>query len=277
MPTYFHKKEEEEPVAEETKDTKEKKSGKGKPRIHALDEWRGFAIFCMIFYHAFYSMGMIFNFQLGLDLLQFFSPLEPLFAGLFILISGICSNLSHSNIERGAKLFLIAYLVTVISYFAAGEAQIIRFGILHMLSIAMIFYGIAEKVLKKIPLWLGFALSIIFFVFSIEVTKGFIGIPQLYRIPLPVELYQTDFLYPLGFIQKNFTSSDYFPLMPWLFLFIAGGFLGRLIPKKKFPKFMFKKRIGFFGWMGKHSLLIYLAHQPVIFGICYLVNIIIGK
>ena len=78
-----------------------------KQRLILLDELRGFAVCCMVFYHGFYSLASIFGLSIGRDLLYFFMPAEPWFAGLFILISGICCNFSHSNAVRGAKLLLV--------------------------------------------------------------------------------------------------------------------------------------------------------------------------
>ena len=66
-----------------------------------MDEIRGFAVLCMIFYHGFYSLAYLFQLDWGMALLRFFMPAEPFFAGAFILISGISSNLSHSNLLRG--------------------------------------------------------------------------------------------------------------------------------------------------------------------------------
>ena len=169
MPVYFLK--EEPAVAEATSEQKQKPKSKpkGKARIHLMDEIRGLCVFCMVFYHAFYTVGVFFNWEFGMTLLNFFTPAEPFFAGMFIFISGISSNLSHSNIERGAKLFFISYIVTVISYMAVGSGAVIRFGILHMLSICMMLFGILTKVTKMIPLWLGFALEICLFILTFNV------------------------------------------------------------------------------------------------------------
>ena len=250
----------------------QKSKAKGKPRIHLLDELRGFAVFCMIFYHAFYTVGYFFNWEWGKFLVNFFEPAEPYFAGLFILISGISSNLSHSNIERGAKLFFVAYAVTLVTFFAVGKTEAIRFGILHMLAVSMMFYGVFSKLLRYIPLWIGFALNILLAVLTYNVKYGFLGISGIWSITLPDSLFQTTYLYPIGFTYPGFYSSDYFPVMPWLFIFLAGCFFGRLASAKKFPKFSYKKHIPFFSFLGKNALVIYLAHQPVIFGICLVVS-----
>ena len=67
----------------------------------------------------------------------------------------------------------------------------------------------------------------------------------------------------------TFFSSDYFPLLPWVFVFFFGVFLGRLAKEGKFPRFFAASHIPFFAFTGRHALLIYILHQPVILGISY--------
>ena len=257
------------------KEQKETKEIKQKPRIHLIDEIRGFAIFCMVFFHAFFTIGFIFQAHWGQSLYYFFMPAEPFFAAAFILISGVACNLSHSNLERGVKLALIALAVSLVTYLAKGiigEENFIAFGILHMLACGMLLYGLINKYLKLIPCWLGILVNVLLFVLTFNVRKGSIGIPFLFSVQLPPQWYTTPFLFMFGLPDKGFVSSDYFPLLPWLFLFFAGTYLGRIGIKRKFPKFMFRRYVPFFGFLGRHSLLIYLAHQPVIIGLCYLVK-----
>lgn len=63
--------------------TKPKTRKSNRRRIYALDELRGFSVFCMVFYHAFFSIGEIFKVPFFLSLLKFFMPAEPFFAGNF--------------------------------------------------------------------------------------------------------------------------------------------------------------------------------------------------
>ncbi len=244
---------------------------KKKFRIHLLDEIRGLAVFCMIFYHAFYTIAEIFHAEWGKTLLDFFMPAEPYFAGLFIFISGMACNLSKSNVERGVKLGIVALGVTLVTYIFAPE-QIITFGILHMLSICMIIYGLIGKYMKLIPIWLGVTLNFILFFVFYHTAEGYFEIPFLIQWKFPSEWYTTDFLFMFGFRNKSFFSADYFPLISWIFLFFAGGAFGRLIPQKKFPKWTAKKHIPPLAFIGRHALLFYIAHQPIIVGICWLVQ-----
>ncbi len=248
-----------------------------KGRIHLLDELRGFALIFMVFYHTFYTIGYFFDHEWGRDVIHVLYPIGPWFAGLFIVIAGISSNLSHSNIDRGARLFFIAWIVSIVTFFVVGNESAIRFGVLHMFSVCMMLYGLISRLLKVVPWWIGVILNVLLFVLTIPVTEGKIAIPFLWEWQLPMDWYQTDFLYPLGFIRNGFSSGDFFPLFPWMFLFFAGTFFGRLAVQKKWPKFTYKSHIKPLAAIGKHSLLIYLLHQPMIFGICTLVNMLFGS
>ena len=245
-----------------------------KGRIHMLDELRGFAVLFMVFYHTFFTIGYFFGWSWGIDVIKILYPIGPYFAGAFVFISGISSNLSHSNIDRGARLFFIAYLVTLVTFFAVGSENTIRFGILHMLSVCMMLYGLISRITKVIPVWIGLPVNIILFILTYTVSEGLISVPFLWQMKLPLEWYQTDFLYPLGFIRNGFSSGDFFPLLPWMFLFFAGGYFGRLAVQKKLPKFTYKSHIKPLAFVGRHSLFIYILHQPLIFGVCTLVEYI---
>ena len=247
------------------------KSDASHARIHFMDEVRGFAVLCMIFYHAFYSLAFVFGLDWGLKLLLFFMPAEPFFAGLFIFISGISSDLSHSNLKRGAKLLAVALLVTLVTVVFLPQERIL-FGILHFLSCAMLLFGCIQKPIRRVPLAVGLAVCVVLYLATFQVGEGV----ACFAIKLPGALYQTDCLAPLGFHSSSFYSADYFPILPWIFVFLAGTFVGRLAAEERFPKWMYTRRIPFLSWLGRHALIVYIVHQPVIFALAYGVQGIIG-
>lgn len=248
---------------------------RSKRRIIFMDELRGFAVFCMVFYHAFFTMAFLFNFKAGYELLYFFSPLEPFFAGLFIFISGISSQLSHSNMIRGLKLLGVALLITLVTYIFVPD-EIIVFGILHFLSVCMILFALTKPALDKINLYVGIIICILLFVITWPLpTMGYIGLSNELSFHIPSSLYNLNFLFPLGITSSSFQSSDYFPLLPWIFVFLSGTFIGRFAKANKFPKFTYKSHVPFFAFLGRHALLIYVVHQPVIYGIMWLVSMAI--
>ena len=68
-------------------------------------------------------------------------------------------------------------------------------------------------------------------------------------------------LWMLGIVAPGFSSADYFPLLPWVFLFFAGYYLYEL--RQGEPCAL---RLPFVTAIGRHSLLIYLLHQPLVYG-----------
>ena len=74
----------------------------------------------------------------------------------------------------------------------------------------------------------------------------------------------TFWLVPLGLLPRGFASSDYFPLLPWLFLFWTGYFLYRLRPEEPHKEL---PCIPVATFMGRHSLVVYLLHQPAVYAV----------
>lgn len=244
-------------------------------RIYLMDELRGFAVFCMVFYHGFYTLAFLYGMNAGLVLLNFFMPAEPYFAGMFILIAGISSDLSRSNLKRGLKLLCVALGVTLVTGLVVPQ-EMITFGILHFLSICMILYGFLKPVSDRFRFsWAAVAIFAVLFAGTMGITRGYLGFSPQMGLLLPESLYQTSYLAPFGLPNAAFQSADYFPLFPWIFVFAAGTFLGKLAAKEKFPAFSYRSRAPFFSWLGRHALIIYILHQPVIYGLCYAAEMLI--
>lgn len=251
-----------------------------KKRIHFLDELRGFAVFCMVFYHAFFIVGDFFGLEAANRLFNFFMPVEPAFAGLFIAICGISCSLSRSNLKRGLILLGIALgltLVTVVIMPPLGmDGLQIKFGILHFLACAILIYTLAEKKLKKANPFIGVLVCAVLYPLTSGIEKGTLSYGELIVLPLPDFLYKTNLLMPLGMYSPTFFSGDYFPIFPNIFIFLAGVFIGRYLSAVGFPEWTYKKRSGFFGFLGRKALIIYVAHMPIIFGLSYIIEFIIN-
>jgi len=242
-----------------------KKGGSG-PRYFLLDEIRGFCILCMVFFHGFYLMWSIFEFNAGEVLFNFFAPIQPVFAGAFILISGICCRFSRSNLRRGAVLLAVALGLTAVTFGLRqfGIDEIIRFGILHFMAVAILIFALLRPALNKIPVWVQLILFIGLFILFWNVQNGFLGVGRL-SLQLPTIVKDSVFLYPLGLHSVTFFSADYFPIFPWLFLFLAGSALGVYGQAGKFPRFVSGSHVCALQFVGRNSLVVYLFHQPVIY------------
>ena len=85
-------------------------------------------------------------------------------------------------------------------------------------------------------------------------------------LALPEAWYRGFFTAFLGFPGPGFRSADYFSLLPWLFLFWTGWFLYTLRPQEGRRE----RRLPLAADLGRHSLLVYLLHQPAIYGALWL-------
>ena len=198
-------------------------------------------------------------------------PYEPLIPILFISICGIVCSFSRSNLKRGIKIFSLAIVVTVVTYIFIPEMTIF-FGILHFLGIALIIYVLTEKLTDKINRMYGMIVSVLLFVVLYNVPQRYIGILPYPYIRMPDGLYQYYWLSFIGFPSADFTSGDYFPLIPYIFLFFFGVFLGKTIKGKELPSFFYRSYLPPLDFIGRHALVIYLLHQPLILGILNILN-----
>lgn len=246
-------------------------------RIYFLDELRGFAILCMIVHHAFLDVGDVLGLTWGYRIFDALCSVQPAFWAIFIIISGVCSRLSRNTIKRGfivlgAGLIITLFTVVIMPLFGFTGSEI-YFGILHCLGSCMIITGLLMPAISKINYKLGAVISAFLFIFTYGINTG----TMLFTlIKLPASWYQYDFLAPLGVYSKNFESADYFSIIPWIFLFLFGAFIGKLAKDENLPKFMYKQRSKFLCTVGKNSLWVYILHQPAIYLIMLIIAFIIA-
>ncbi len=237
-------------------------------RMDSLDALRGIAILAMVFYHALYDVSDIFGYNV--PFFGFLSLLEPPFAGLFILLAGVSSRYSHNNLKRGAKVLVLALIVSAATIIFM-PSQSIYFGILHFFGCAILLFELVRPAVDRIPQKTAFVLWTV--LFAVTYTMPFshiIGFPGLFGVTLPNFLLNTPHIYALGFPDGNFFSADFFPMIPWFFLFLIGTVIGTPIKEHRLPDKFYTARIPFFATAGRNTLLIYALHQPVIYGLLYL-------
>ncbi len=227
-------------------------------RIWELDALRGICVLGMVMVHLLYDLS-----NLGLDITSRLFRFAQYWGGtLFVLISGICITLGSRHIRRGLTVFCCGMVCTAVTagmywFGFAGKDIIIYFGVLHCLGTCMLLWSL----LRRCPNWL------------LAVLGSFFCMTGLYLER--VILVDFPWLIPFGFQFPGFASSDYFPLLPNLGYFLLGALLGRILyPKKEtlFPKMDPPPfPIRFLCGCGRHSLLIYLLHQPLITGFLALI------
>lgn len=246
-------------------------AGKG-GRIFFLDEIRALALIGMIIYHAAYDLYAIFG--LGFDFYsKGWDALQLAVCCTFIFIAGISSRLSKNSFKHGLIVFGCGMLMTIGTYFFM-PSQIIWFGVLHFLGISMILYYAFRKSIKKAPALIGalFSFATFLCLYGLPSRSIFFG-----NVAVPSGLYFSKYLAVIGLPGPGFRSADYFPLIPWFFLFLTGCFIGKYFKERRIPDFMMKKHSDFLCKIGSNTLFIYVLHQPVIYGLLYAFFWIIEK
>ena len=237
-----------------------------KNRIWELDALRGICILGMMVVHFVFDLNEFAG--LGLTMPGWFDFCQRYGHILFILISGICATLASRSFRRGVIVFCAGLLVTGVTLFMVcvlkfNRSLSIFFGILHLLVICMMLFPLV----KKLPVW---ALAVL--------GAGFVALGVWLAALEPVAVSfpsaQGLLLGAIGIRPAGFYSGDYFPIFPNLGWFLLGAVLGRtayrrresLLPKVNADFFLLR----FFRFCGRHSLWIYLLHQPVLAGLTML-------
>ena len=241
-----------------------------KQRLHFLDTLRGFTLLNMIAFHGLWNLVYLFGIRADWYTGTPGYLWQQWICWTFILLSGFCCSFSRNAIKRGMIVFDCGILVTVVTSVFMPEALIL-FGVLTCIGSCMLIMAYCKNFFSAIPARLGLPVSFGLFVLLRNVSSGSLGFEGWVICPLPEALYRNIFTAYLGFPPREFFSTDYFPLLPWFFLFVTGYFLFRLLEERNLTQKLFSRgQIPVLNWLGRHSLLIYLLHQPILYGLCLL-------
>ncbi len=238
-------------------------------RFFEIDVLRGLAVIAMIAFHFLFALNFLagYSFELSSGLFL----LMGRFASIaFIFLVGVSLTISYNRakkhkhgidlfykyLSRGVWIFFLGMLITLITFLFSPQYTVF-FGVLQCIGISIIlaFPFLAFRLLK------GRAAT--FFLGWIVIIAGFFvsGI-----------LIQSPWLLWLGLRPIGFQSFDYFPILPWFGLVLLGTFAGNVFypnGKRSFllPNTEANPLIVLFSFLGRHSLIIYFLHFPVLIGL----------
>ena len=220
-----------------------------KKRIWEVDALRFIAIILMLIYHLVFDLKEYLNVDVNYEEFHWYI-IGISSAIIFMFISGVSSGLSKNPIKRGVQVLACGMLVTLVSFIFFKDMYI-RFGILHFLGVCMIISPALRKMDNLTLLLIGLACVIT----GIYIENITINIP---------------YLLPLGFKYRGFHSFDYYPLIPYLSVYILGILVYRNYYKER--KSIFKKELysNFIRKISEKSLFIYLIHQPIYYALILL-------
>ena len=242
-------------------------------RLHTIDSIRGITLISMILYHLCWDLVYIAGIRLDFYMSYKGFLWQQSICWSFILISGFCVAISNHPIKRGLIVSLCGLVITAATYIVVPE-DIVIFGVLTFHGSAMIISGLLLPVLEKIHPGVLLIFSAFCFIITKSISYGYIGFPGANVIKLQKEYYANYLTAFLGFPFKGFYSTDYFAIIPWIFLFWCGFALCRLLKRPKKGTLLLKRpfyiRIPGISFIGKHSLIIYMLHQPVLYALVML-------
>ena len=245
----------------------------GSKRFIEIDMLRGLALILMIFGHVLWDLDYFGIAPINNGL---YSMLQRIVPPLFFLLVGLSLIVTRKKIEdkslevqnnyylhlvlRGLKIFSFGMIITIGTLIFIPE-KVVLFGVLHCIGLSIV---ISAPFLKYRNYNLLFA-TIILFLGTIF-AHYHISAPTYAH--LLVGLHQVDlWRYTL----------DYFPMIPWFGFILLGIVVGDWLysgdeRRFKMPDLSRYRPVKIFQWFGRHSLVIYLLHQPIIAGALTLFN-----
>ncbi len=172
-----------------------------------------------------------------------------LIVSMFILCVGISLALVNENgikIKKEFKRFIFLSFASLMITFASlitFAQSWIYFGVLHFITVASVL-ALAFVRYEWLSLIVGVLIVLLF-------NLGIINMHWLYNATSSI-------------LHLPYHTEDLVPLTPWFGVVLIGIFIG----KKRLFLFPLQenKATNSIALLGKHSLLIYLAHQPLFFG-----------
>lgn len=230
-------------------------------RYPLIDFLKGFAILNVIAFHLLYDLyvmtGKDVNWPFGFGI----SLWQEVGISLLIALAGMSAKLmgQAKRWRNGWKLTLLGIGISLGTYLFMPE-ELILYGVLSFFGSSLLLTAVLElwALLERLrPVW-----GVLLCVFAYLLT---------WRVG-DIEA-ESDVLAVLGLRSAEFFSADYVPLLPYIFVFWS-GFYGLSLLQRYLPQVLLLGKWKPLEWCGKHSLLIYLLHQPILLFILTILGII---
>jgi uncharacterized membrane protein len=232
-------------------------------RLKIIDAMRGVAIVLMIAYHFSFDLNFFGVLRADFNRDVFWLGSRALIVTLFVSLVGVSLALSverHAGRaafwKRQARIGACALLVSMASWWMFPRTFIF-FGILHFIFAASLAGGALLRVATP---------SAVFALLGAVALLGGIFFSSLLFDAAPMQW--------IGFMTRKPPTEDYVPLFPWIGVVFFGIAAGQVAIRSPLASAWLAAKDRFalppLAWMGRHSLAIYMLHQPVLLGLLFL-------
>ncbi|WP_099864931.1 heparan-alpha-glucosaminide N-acetyltransferase [Pararhizobium haloflavum] len=230
------------------------------PRLAAVDAMRGAAIAGVVVYHVVWDLAFLRLTGPELASHPLWIAFGRTLAGSFLFLAGFSLVLANGGgfrrdkyFRRLSKIVAAAFAVTTATWLAFPRS-FVYFGILHAIAVA----SAAGVLLLRAPARLTALIGIVFLV-----------VPRFFSSAL----FDPRWIAWIGFSANTPPSNDFVPVFPWLGVFLIGMATAQAADRhwlsRRFGASSGNPVIGGLAWLGRHSLAIYLLHQPALLAILY--------
>jgi uncharacterized membrane protein len=226
-----------------------------KERLASVDAVRGVAIVFVALYHLIYDLDNLAGYPIA-STTGFWGAFADFSAFMFVFLVGVSLSLSFSRaqsdglflkyLRRGLRIFAYGMLVTLV--FWALDFGWVIFGILQLIGVSIVLAYPFMR-LRYANLILGMLLV------AVGAYLQIAGVSS-----------DSAWLAPLGIAPEGLFMPDYRPLVPWFGVVLLGLFTGNVVLEqgKRIPTPAKPGPLKPLAFLGRHTLFVYLVHQPVI-------------
>jgi uncharacterized membrane protein len=235
-------------------------------RIDAVDALRGVAISMMIVYHAAFDLNWFHIISADFNHHPFWLGFRDLIVSSFLLLVGVSLTLAQ-RAGISAKRFwrriaivgACALLVTVGSYVTFPKT-FITFGILHCIVVSSVL-GWSLVRFPRAALLAGAVLIVA----GAAIGTTLFDPPWLNGLVV----FDLPWLNWVGLMTHRPATEDYVPMLPWFGVVLVGIGLAAWVVQRRLHVLQRMSHVspGWLTWLGRHSLLVYMVHQPIMIGI----------
>lgn len=230
-------------------------------RVRIFDLIRGLCVLSMVGFHFCYDLAELQGIRIPWFQGIFEDVWRASISWTFLALAGVMCSYSKNNLKRAFKYGAVAVAIWVATTVAAVDVPI-SFGIIFCMAASTLVYSALQKCkLQPIGVVSGL-IFILFFSLTLRLSSGHLSLLGN-AVAVPKELYSNEWFSWLGFPGPKFSSGDYYPLLPYSLMYLAGASLGPRI-RSSIPVAV--KNIGCkpLEFIGRHALEVYVLHQPIL-------------